>query len=84
MTSDAPTPQRAARFAGAVLALLVAINMLNYIDRQVLAAVESLMQKDLFPEARSLRLAKARRRPAATRMSNSGWGCCRRPFCSAT
>ena len=44
-------PNEPRRFAGAVLALLVAINMLNYIDRQVLAAVESLMQKDLFPEA---------------------------------
>src|ERR1700722_791924 len=35
--------------AGLALALLLAINLFNYIDRQVLAAVEPEIRKELFP-----------------------------------
>src|SRR5579859_5689621 len=40
-----PTPTRGARTA---LALLLSINMFNYVDRYVLAAVEPAVQKDFF------------------------------------
>lgn len=47
-----PTPA-AGRIPGAHLALtlLVAINLFNYIDRQVLAAVEPRIRAELFPES---------------------------------
>lgn len=41
---------RAARNAGLSLALLLAINLFNYIDRQVLAAVEPNISREFFPE----------------------------------
>jgi len=37
--------------AGVALALLLGINLFNYIDRQVLAAVEPEIRKELFPAA---------------------------------
>src|SRR5207302_4756759 len=37
------------RGAGGALALLLAINLFNYIDRQVLSAVEPLIETDFFP-----------------------------------
>lgn len=46
--SERATPLPGARLA---LALLLAINLFNYIDRQVLAAVEPNIRKELFPEA---------------------------------
>jgi MFS family permease len=45
-----PTDPRSAG-AGLALALLLSINLFNYIDRQVLAAVEPEMQKELFPDS---------------------------------
>lgn len=45
-----PAPA-AARGASTALALLLCINLFNYIDRQVLAAVEPDIRKDLFPES---------------------------------
>ena len=45
-TADA---QRATRNARRTLGLLLAINLVNYIDRYVLAAVVPLIKKDLFP-----------------------------------
>ncbi len=49
MTTATTAPEPAARRAGLVLALLLGINMLNYIDRQVLAAVESRIEVELLP-----------------------------------
>ncbi len=71
--SGAPTPQRATRLAGAVLALLLAINLLNYIDRQVLAAVESLMQKDLFPAASQLTSGEGGTPPSGSHQDVEFW-----------
>lgn len=47
MTSSPPV--RGLPGARAALALLLAINLFNYIDRQVLAAVEPAIEKELFP-----------------------------------
>src|SRR5437773_4072648 len=44
-------PQTPLPGARAALLLLLAINLFNYIDRQVLAAVEPEIRKELFPEA---------------------------------
>ena len=54
-TTAAPTdgpgaPQTALPGARAALALLLAINLFNYIDRQVLAAVLPAIEKTVFPE----------------------------------
>jgi MFS family permease len=46
-----PPPQRPLPGARAALALLLAINLFNYIDRQVLAAVEPRIRAELFPGA---------------------------------
>lgn len=40
-----------ARGAGVALALLIGINLFNYIDRQVLAGVEPRIRAELFPES---------------------------------
>src|SRR5438046_2273388 len=45
------SPQTPVLGARAALLLLLAINLFNYIDRQVLAAVEPEIRKELFPEA---------------------------------
>jgi MFS family permease len=50
------TPMRGARLA---LLLLILINLFNYIDRQVLAAVEPQIRKELFPEAPDAAAARA-------------------------
>jgi MFS transporter, Spinster family, sphingosine-1-phosphate transporter len=47
MAQEGPSPARSLN-AAAALALLLAINLFNYIDRQVLAAVEPEISKDLF------------------------------------
>src|SRR5262245_11723986 len=44
-------PQTPVPGAGTALALLVVINLFNYIDRQVLAAVEPEIRRELFPES---------------------------------
>ena len=45
-------PARSARWhRWTAVALLIAINHFNYIDRQILAAVEPEIRKELFPEA---------------------------------
>src|SRR3974390_2835403 len=44
-------PDGTSRTATIALSLLVLINLFNYIDRQILAAVESSMVDDLFPES---------------------------------
>src|SRR5262249_23918576 len=41
-------PEQPARGAWVALSLLLAINMFNYVDRYVLAAVEPAVQKDFF------------------------------------
>ena len=46
-TQDAATPKVSATLA---LTLLVLINLFNYIDRQVLAAVEPEIRKELMPD----------------------------------
>ena len=48
--STPPGPTAAAPGARAALALLLLINLFNYIDRQVLAAVEHDIAKDFFPK----------------------------------
>jgi MFS family permease len=45
---------------GVALALLLAINLFNYIDRQVLAAVEPEIRKELFPGGEADPLARFR------------------------
>jgi MFS family permease len=51
MPDAAPSiAQRAAPPAAASLALLLGINLFNYIDRQVLAAVEPYISKEFFPQ----------------------------------
>src|SRR5687768_7491152 len=44
-----PNRQGTAPGARAALALLLAINLFNYLDRQVLAAVESRIETTFFP-----------------------------------
>ena len=46
-----PTPNKALPGAGIALTLLLAINLFNYIDRNVLAAVEPEIRLELFPES---------------------------------
>ncbi len=48
--------------ANIALALLVLINLFNYIDRQVLAAVESQIEETMFPEAEYPRDPETRQR----------------------
>jgi MFS family permease len=69
MTANASTaPEQAADTpqpcpvpgANLALALLIVINLFNYIDRQVLAAVEPEIRKELFPDNPDSRLAMAR------------------------
>jgi MFS family permease len=69
MTSVEPASERATRRAGVVLALLLAINLLNYIDRQVLAAVESRIETDLLPGSPEGAQAKMGELPFAFLMS---------------
>ena len=59
------------RRASSALALLVCINLFNYIDRQVLAAVESGMEETFFPIPNTLAI----RRPTSvrTRPSKARW-----------
>ena len=45
------SPQHASADARRAVALLLLINLFNYIDRYVLAAVEPLIQADFFPKA---------------------------------
>src|SRR5947207_1418863 len=47
VSDAAPTSQRPLLFAHASLALLLCINLFNYVDRQVLAAVEPDIRRDL-------------------------------------
>src|SRR3954464_7817853 len=49
--SPDPSKDKALPGAGVCLALLLAINLFNYIDRNVLAAVEPEIRKELFPES---------------------------------
>src|SRR4051794_28146506 len=58
------------RGAGTALALLLAINLFNYIDRQVLAAVEPEIRKELFPDSAVPGASKAVVADAKARM---GW-----------
>ena len=51
LMSDEPSSTTARR-ARLSLALLLAINLFNYIDRQVLAAVEPELRKQFFPGAK--------------------------------
>ncbi|MGL4422942.1 MAG: spinster family MFS transporter, partial [Gemmataceae bacterium] len=44
--SDSPSPARTLPGANAALALLMIINLFNYIDRQVLSAVLPRLQRD--------------------------------------
>ena len=62
-------PEPAVRRAGLVLALLLGINLLNYIDRQVLAAVESRIEVDLLPGNSAGAQAKMGQLPFAFLMS---------------
>ena len=48
MSATEPAPQAKSINATAALLLLLAINLFNYIDRQVLAAVEPEIRKELF------------------------------------
>src|SRR3954452_2328425 len=48
-TTNPPPSARGARAARLAVALLLAINLFNYIDRYVLAAVESQIGHDLLP-----------------------------------
>src|SRR5262245_39684021 len=61
------TPLPGARMA---LALLLSINLFNYIDRQVLAAVEPNIRRELFPESVA---ADADRAVVAHAKSMMGW-----------
>lgn len=56
------TQDGTARRARIALALLVLINLFNYIDRQVLAAVESAMEETFFPDAEYPRDPKTNQR----------------------
>ena len=48
-------PQSPLPGAGAALALLLAVNLFNYIDRQILAAVEPEIRRDLLPDQNNAR-----------------------------
>src|ERR1700719_2815143 len=50
-TVAASAPQTALPGARTALILLLTINLFNYIDRQVLAAVESDIEVEFFPES---------------------------------
>ena len=54
------TTAATARNAGLSLALLLAINLFNYIDRYILAAVEPEIRKTFFPEAGGAAATSAR------------------------
>src|ERR1044071_6629762 len=56
--------------ARSALILLLAINLFNYIDRQVLAAVEPEIRKELFPEANAENADPEIKAAARSRM---GW-----------
>lgn len=56
--------------ASLALGLLIVINLFNYIDRQVLAAVEPEIRKELFPEASKPDAAPELQAAARTR---TGW-----------
>jgi MFS transporter, Spinster family, sphingosine-1-phosphate transporter len=62
-----PSAQRGAHLA---LTLLVIINLFNYIDRQVLAAVEPEIRKALFPESE---LPNASEETRANALQAMGW-----------
>jgi len=48
--SISPQPGASEQSRWFVVALLLAINLLNYVDRYVLAAVEPHIRQDLFPD----------------------------------
>ena len=50
MQLDSSSSSRGSRAAWAILGLLLAINLLNFVDRYVLAAVEVRIQHDMFPD----------------------------------
>jgi len=50
-TASAPAAEQALPGARAALVLLLAINLFNYIDRQVLASVETRIEETYFPES---------------------------------
>jgi MFS family permease len=56
------TPDGTSRRATIALSLLVLINLFNYIDRQVLAAVESSMEETYFPDSEYPRDPKTNQR----------------------
>jgi MFS transporter, Spinster family, sphingosine-1-phosphate transporter len=69
MTSAVPRPDQVRSYSGIILGLLLAINLLNYVDRMVLAAVESEIEKALLPGSPAGATAKMGELPFAFLMS---------------
>lgn len=63
--SDEPHQTQSVRASRLALGLLLTINLLNYIDRQVLAAVEPLIAKDIITPGDPLEQTKMGRLPMA-------------------
>src|SRR5688500_14075154 len=58
VVTDATRPSKPIRGARAAVALLLLINLFNYIDRYVLAAVESQIEAEFFPVKNDDTMAK--------------------------
>ncbi|HYE17296.1 MAG TPA: MFS transporter [Tepidisphaeraceae bacterium] len=70
--TNAAEPTVSARVARVSLVLLLTINLFNYIDRYILAAVEPELRKEFFPQAAGGPAVSAKDELARA-MSSTGW-----------